>query len=539
MSTLGTLIDANKLASEKHGVALAINEPINLLLLHHLLNRGEATAITLSNELALAENLISSALLELIELGLVIKQGNGFLLAESTKRRVGYAAFSVDHIVGQTIAGNTSDISHPLPGSYAILEKIGRGATSVTFKAKQADTHADRTLKIFFPESINYERLDAALEKRSKLSDEALPEIIEAGYISVQLKNKAAANCLCVVMKYIDGETYGAFLKRQQTLDQNVVNRFIERIGGALAAIEGVGLQHGDLHERNILVSSKKTDFWVIDFIGVPSSSSKELHILTDIENFRNHLIRMSLRVCQLYPGVSAKILMGYRSFRILEGLRSNTYKNFTELLADFRKPQIIPAGYFVESNEKPFAWLRVEQIADPVVLYKLFEPARARFDVISRFGNTWITGPSGSGKSHYLRVLEFHPKAIIAAEEDEETAQQLKSINYDYRKAFGILFPCRLGEFRVFTPEVLGHSSFDSNTQLFLKYILVLKIWNKALITIRRGLEFNCPRSNAPFLQMPSLSEMEILLNFLQERLGRIETVGEESSDALFKRCM
>ena len=63
----------------------------------------------------------------------------------------------------------------------------------------------------------------------------------------------------------------------------------------------------------------------------------------------------------------------------------------------------------------------RVEMITSPKWLYKLFEPLPSRFEIISRFGNTWISGPRGCGKSHYLRLLAFQPLAMVEEDNDAD----------------------------------------------------------------------------------------------------------------------
>lgn len=198
----------------------------------------------------------------------------------------------------------------------------------------------------------------------------------------------------------IEYKTVGA--GTSPNLGPAIFERFIERVGGALAAIEEAGLSHGDLHEGNILVVPGRTpsvaqEFWVIDFIGIPSISSPALEISSDIENFRDHLLRATIIACERLPGYSAHLLLGDRVFRVLQGLRNNSYISFKEMLADFNKPQVsVPEDYFTAPEPKPFEWLRVEWIPSSKWLFKLFEPFQSRFDIIHRFGNTWISGPRG-----------------------------------------------------------------------------------------------------------------------------------------------
>jgi hypothetical protein len=348
-----------------------------------------------------------------------------------------------------------------------------------------------------------------------------------------------------VALRYIDqrAKTFSDFLRAHVNLTPNIFELFIQRVGGALAAIEAVGLQHGDLHEGNILVvSNDKTglarDFWVIDYIGIPSIHSPELEVPSDIENFRDHLLRAAVTACGYHPGYSARLLLGERVFRVLQNLREGTCKSFAQLLDDFSRPTAhIPSNHFRARTSEPFEWLRVEWFPSPDRLYRLFEPVQSRFETISRFGNTWISGPRGSGKSHYLRVLAFHPQVVSQAESDADLYSKLKQINYDFRKAFGVLFACRLGEFKAFTPEVMGQDRFDPQTQAFLKHVLVLKIWNKTFHTIREGVELADQPGNRTVLSPPN--DLRELIEFLEVRFGRIAVVDDSNIRSMFLQCL
>lgn len=545
MGSSAILKSANKLVSDRAEFMSAFLEPQNRILLDYLYENSGGLLEIIISDLNLEKDVVTERLSKLLALGLVIKEGEQYEVSGIVRKRLDYESFSPEFLINTTINVDTSVANH-LPHSYKVIELVGRGATSFTFRAEQSGTYRDRALKIFIPGVVTYESIDKALRARGKIQNEvkALPDLIEAGQISITPPNGSSIIVPCVVFQFIDrAETFADFLEHQDNLNATIFERFVERVGTALAAIEEAGLSHGDLHEGNILVVTSTSprvapEFWVIDFIGAPSLSSPELSVLGDIENFRDHLIQAAIVACKRHPGFSARLLLGEKVFRVLEGLRAGQYLSFREMLLDFyREPVPIPEEHFRRPIEQPFEWLRVEFIPSPEWLYKLFIPVPSRYEKISRFGNAWVSGPRGCGKSHYLRVLAFHPKVLISAPGDSELNQKLSELDYDPKKAFGVLFACRLGEFKVFSPDALNTHEFDVATQAFLKHILVLKIWNKTLYTIKEGLELCSSVTGKSVLQVPH--DFSGLVEFLEQRLGGMTSMDDPDPLGVLRQCI
>jgi len=536
------LKNPNKLITKNSALLSIFEDKISFYILFLLFKNEKLQFKQIHRFIPIEENKLKEKVATLKKIGLLDIDKDIYLLTKISYNIIRNDLFSLDSLIGTSIT-TQSNVDFPIHYEYFIKEKIGEGSTSITFRAEQSILCVERTIKIFKPSHISYSQLADAIKKRSKINHPSIPKIVDLGQIIVESNGKQEI-LPCVVLDYIDGnaQTFKKYLAGKNNLPRSIFERFVEDVGGALKAIEDANLCHGDLHEGNVLIESEEqtnfaSKFWVIDFIGVPSSTSPEIETISDIDNFRKFLLHAIFIASERYPGYSIRLLIGDRVFRILQNLRSGSYSTFSQLLNDYYKPAIdVPADFFKSPLPEPFEWLRVEQIPTHEKLYSLFEPLSSRFNKISRFGNTWISGPRGCGKSHYLRVLEFHPDVIIKSKKDKNLRKSLDRINYDFLKSFGILFACRLGEFKQFNPEIMKRmDDFDFDTQNYIKHILILKIWNKTLNTIKNGLDA-IDEKKEPVLKIPT--NFNFLINFLEKNIGSLGIIDNQDPMSIFNQC-
>lgn len=503
MSTPLKIDNINQLLEENRAMVGVTSSPTCMYILHLIRSRQGITLNQINTEFTFRHGTAEDWLRHIIGVSLVESKNSKYYLTPLGERRLALTDVSLKELGGTEIPG-TDDVPNKLPDSYRLdTIPLGEGATSVTFRAIQKTTGLPRTVKIFRPGIMSYDQLESFKRKRATIPKEvAIPDFIGMGQFCADLKSHGKPVVLyCQVFDYVNGDA--------KTLQEYVVNTdpapylsrdffrfFVEHVGGALEAIERAGLQHDDLHVKNILVIQRKRrepaiSFKVIDFAGGSSFNSLTFSGVNDLEMFKRHLIWCFSEICRQRSGVSARELVGHDVERVIIGLREQKYENFAKLLEDFHKPdRPIPSNYFQEPPRRPFEWLRVEMMPSPKELYLLFEPNKAVFEAISGSDNVIISGPRGCGKSHYLRVLNFWPEVFKLVREHSELEAKLERLGHDFHRFFGILFECRVGEFKNFTPEAVEGKKFAAETVRVLKHILVLKIINKTLSVLREGCE-------------------------------------------------
>lgn len=534
MSTTLKISNINKLLEENLDIINITSNPTSQYLLYLIRSRPGITLSEIKEEFSFKEKKAEDRINNLMKSELIETLDNGYCLTQVGQIRLSLTDFSLEQFGNTNIPGD-EEIENKLPDSYKLdTAPLGKGATSITFRAIQKSTGVPRTVKIYRPGIISYEKLEDFKIKRANMSsDVSIPGFIGMGQFKAKLEGYPTPVVLsCQVFEYIDdkAKTLHDFVNGDPSpdLSRDFFRLFVEHVGGALYAIEKAGLHHGDLHASNILVIQRKKrkpaiSFKVIDFAGQSSFDSLSFSNADDLEMFKRHLIWCISEICPRHPGISARELIGHQVERIVNGLRENRYKNFSEMLEDFNRPELkIPNNYFKKPSKRPFEWLRVEMLPSIKDLYLLFQPDDYIFEAISGADNVIISGPRGCGKSHYLRILNFYPEIIKLSEDDNILKSKLKKLGYDYKRFFGILFECRVGEFKNYNPLAVDEEKFSAEIIRILKHIIILKIINKTLSVLRESYE-TCIL--IPPQDIPNLRK------FIIERFPNILVYGEPNA--------
>lgn len=367
-----------------------------------------------------------------------------------------------------------------IPGYVLEEPPLGKGSTSVTFKAIKEKTGFDIVLKIFKPGVLDHINFMEKIKRMRSLTS-VTHLIIPHDYGEVRW-NGITLNY--VEMEYVKGVSLGIFLRSDINIDlEETLTNYVKEVGTVLQAIQESGLNHGDLHENNILMVEDELykernifHFKVIDFIGVNSNEYFRRYELTDMEYFKENFLKIVKKYAITPSGNLDKRKLGERLTHLTEDLTANKYSTFVDVIKSLSKA--LPSRRIID-YEQPFTYLIFEtyDVNQPLWL-KRFELESTIYDYFTDFRPLICSGPRGCGKTIYLRFLSFIPKIVALGRNDPDIGEKIAF----FKNIFGIYFACRQGEFKVFSEKSY---KFDFPTQLFLKHILVLKIIRRTLSLI------------------------------------------------------
>lgn len=379
-------------------------------------------------------------------------------------------------------------IGSTLENRYEILKILASGSESVTYLARHVILGSSLCVKVIRPG-----KTDGLRDRVRKLSEIRNNEILvlPTDYFLHDFTdiNENVTSLACVVFPYVDAPTFEAFLDNDTLLTPFFVLEFLAAMAIGLAALEEVGIAHGDLHERNILCKrgeDKTLDVKIID-IGVDQMHSSEYgEAISDLRWLKRHLGTVILKT--QVKRMSLQKHLGASTFELLKYIFSRDCLGFREILSliadndpykEFRRKQEeFILAKFAKIDDSALSLLRHEEISDPSQARDLFMPYMPLFRPLSKFGSAILYGHRGSGKSSYLAALAYVPKAHSKSDEEHSV---------DHRKLFGIFFACRQGEFKQFNSNFV---EFTPRANAILKHILILKVIRKTIGVLRDSVE-------------------------------------------------
>jgi serine/threonine protein kinase len=151
-------------------------------------------------------------------------------------------------------------MTHPTLGKYELLEKLGEGATSEVYRARDTALGREVALKVLKPALV----ADATAFQRFNHESKATAGMTHT-YIASVLDVGESDGRYFIAMRYIPGQSLDKILEARGSLTWAETLRLAMQIGSALDHAHQKGFLHRDVKPGNIIRTSKG-DFVLTDF---------------------------------------------------------------------------------------------------------------------------------------------------------------------------------------------------------------------------------------------------------------------------------
>lgn len=387
-------------------------------------------------------------------------------------------------------------------GNYALDNLISTGKNSAIYSAKHNVLGNKVAVKLLKP-GASQDIVGALRHLGAAEIHPAVVRPIDFGTLHVTDIFGRPAEISCLIFPMVEGVQFSEFLAEKSSfLNSYIVISFIRQVGGALRSLERAGAYHGDLHERNILVdwsSNGVIKFNIVD-VSFDSMGSASLEICRndDLVRFRQHILKLLTEQSRHLPRMSLRKYLGTRFYTAISKILSPETESFERVLAIVEdagpaSDYAVNRNRFIEhqfGTPSSFRLQRFEEIVDPAVAIKLFVPFQELKERIQAFGNVYVSGNRGSGKSTYLASLAYFPSVTDPS--------------HTFTTSFGIYFPCRQGEFApLSTTNGISSEELRNRTT----HLLIVKIIRRTIESIAGGFNHGSVRI---------VSDLRLIVDFL-----------------------
>ncbi len=160
-----------------------------------------------------------------------------------------------------------------LDGRYRIVARIAEGGMGVVYRARHAIIDKDVAIKVLRPEYL----ANAEVLQRFLTEAQAASAIGSEHIIDINDFGRLPSGATFIVMEFLDGESLGQRLERQERLSETETLSLSLQIAGALQAAHGASIIHRDLKPDNVFLKRRGSESFVkvLDF-GIAKVASAE-----------------------------------------------------------------------------------------------------------------------------------------------------------------------------------------------------------------------------------------------------------------------
>jgi eukaryotic-like serine/threonine-protein kinase len=162
-------------------------------------------------------------------------------------------------------------------GKYEVIKELGRGATSVVYKAYDPFQNREVAVKVVFPEALGDQELGQRYRKLF-VTEASLAGRLSHPHIVAIYDAVADDEASYIVMEYVDGTTLEPYARIDHLLPLTRILEIIYKCARALDYAAREGVIHRDIKPANILLAGE-TDIKISDFGAALNASSDSTQI--------------------------------------------------------------------------------------------------------------------------------------------------------------------------------------------------------------------------------------------------------------------
>jgi eukaryotic-like serine/threonine-protein kinase len=145
-----------------------------------------------------------------------------------------------------------------IAGRYQIEEVIGRGSTSIVYRARHLELASSVAIKMLAP--LGADVADEAMHDRFEFEAQVLASMRHPNVITIFDLGTTDDGLRYIAMELLQGETLASLLRREPRLSPVEAVSIVCQVAEALAALHERGLIHRDVKPANLFVTTDGAD---------------------------------------------------------------------------------------------------------------------------------------------------------------------------------------------------------------------------------------------------------------------------------------